>query len=111
MTDECLNINDHILAYANKTIDVESNKILIKHLSICPKCREELAWILSLSQITLEEFKEVPEDIMKNAFMMISGEGNNKSKTSLDDLKSTLVILRDVLSTTKKSIRLAIQFI
>lgn len=110
MTDKCSNISDYIIAYVNNTINIEKNNILIEHLAICSECRKELAWVLSLSKIVIEESKQVPEDIMESAFSMIYKE-ENKQNTSLDELKSTLVTMKDVLSTTRKSIRLAMQFI
>ena len=111
MTDECLNISEYIFSYSNNTINEEDNIILIKHLAICPECRKELALVLSLSQVILERSNDLPEEIRKNVFAMISEVENSGSASSLDDLKSSLVIIKDVLSTTKKSIRLAMQFI
>lgn len=111
MIDECLNINEYIFSYSNNTIKEEDNVILIKHLAICAECRKELALVLSLSKIFLERSKDLPEEIRKDAFAKISEVDNSVSTTSLDDLKSSLVIIKDVLSTTKKSIRLAMQFI
>lgn len=111
MNEECINVNDLIIEYTNNTISKESNNILLNHLAKCPECRKELALILSLSQSIKNQSKDVPEYIMENAFSMIPKEQFMKSNNSLNDLKSSLLTLKDVLITTKKTIRLAIQFI
>lgn len=84
---------------------------VILHLAKCGECRKELALVLTISKSIKNQTKEVPDYIMGNAFSMIPKESVLKQNTSLDVLKSTVVTLKDVLATTKKSIRLAIQFI
>lgn len=111
MNDECLDISDFIIAYTNNTISEENEVKLIKHLTHCQDCREELAMTLMLSKSILEQSKDVPEDIMKNAFSMILEEDNIQSSNGLENLKYSLKALKDVLSTTKKSVRFVLQFI
>ncbi len=111
MNEECININDLIIEYSNNTISKSNNTILLNHLAKCGECRKELALVLALSQSIKSHSKGVPEYIMKNAFSMIAKEEVVESNNNLDHLKSSLVTLKDVLSTTKKSIRFAIQFI
>ena len=111
MHDECININDLIIEYTNNIISKKNNTILLNHLATCGECRKELVLVLALSQSIKNKSKDVPEIIMENAFSMIPKEEVMVSNNNLDHLKSSLVTLKDVLSTTKKSIRFAIQFI
>lgn len=111
MNEECMYINDLILDYSNNTISEENNNILLAHLAKCGECRKELALVLEISQSMRNQSKEVPDYIMENAFSMIPKESVLKQNTSLDVLKSTVVTLKDVLSTAKKTIKFAIQFI
>lgn len=111
MNEECMHINDLIIEYSNNTISKENNNILLDHLAKCEECRKELALILEISQSIRNKTKEVPDYIMKNAFTIISQEEILNPNTSLNDLRSIFVTLKDVLSTTKKTVRLAIQFI
>lgn len=111
MNEECIYINNLIIEYTNNTITKENNNILLNHLALCSECRKELALVLMLSKTIKNQSKDVPVYIMENAFSLIAKEQIVRSNNSLDDLKSSLITLKDVLSTAKKSIRFAIQFI
>ncbi|WIV12864.1 hypothetical protein [Proteiniborus sp. MB09-C3] len=114
MSEECQSMKDFIVGYINDNIN-EFDKIkLINHLSICPECRKEFAITLELSKLISNTMKDVPKDIMKGAFSLIPKTDKENVNVTLADLKSalnTLKIIPCVLSTTKKSIKLALQFI
>lgn len=104
-------MKDHIIGYIQGRIGDEDKLILINHLKCCPNCREELAITIRLSEIIINQEKEVPKDISNSAFDLI--RANNKNST-LSDVQSSLKLLDHVhqaFLTTKKSIKFAFQFI
>lgn len=111
MDANCISINDLILEYANNTISKKNNNILLNHLVLCGECRKELVVVLSLAKSVQYQSIEIPEHILVNAFSLITEEDVQISNTSFAQLKSSLGILKHALLTTKKSIKLAIQFI
>ncbi|MDR7855616.1 zf-HC2 domain-containing protein [Tissierella sp.] len=114
MTNECLNISDFIIAYINNTISNHDKTTLLEHLADCPDCREELAITIALSQTIAKDMMEVPDDVLESAFNMIAETKGDNSSFKLSDIKSLLEPLNVIpyaLSTTRKSIKLALQFI
>ncbi|MFA5524945.1 MAG: zf-HC2 domain-containing protein [Tissierellales bacterium] len=114
MEDKCQHMRDLIIDYVNTNID-ESDKIqLVNHLSICPECRKELAMTLKLNMLISSTMSDVPKAIMESAFSLIPRTDETIATDPVAKLKSSLDALKVIpyaLSATKKSIKLALQFI
>lgn len=113
MDELCETMNELIINYINKDITEEDKLKLMNHLNICSQCRKELALTLNLSQIVSNQIKEVPQEVMDNMFSKIPKECENEShKTSfMEPYLYARKVISSAISTTKKSIRLALQFI
>ena len=107
-------MKDYIIQYVNKTIEKQNEIKLINHLKYCPQCREELAITLKLAEIVSREMKEIPREILDNMFSKIPESKMEKSIIIVSQIKSALEpleIVTEILSTAKKSVNLALQFI
>lgn len=112
--DRCQDMNELIIGYINNNID-ELNKIqLLNHLSTCPKCRNELAATLKLNKLISSTMNDVPKVIIESAFFLIPRTDERTTADTITKLKSSLDTLKVIpyaLSATRKSIKLALQFI
>ncbi|MCF6460327.1 hypothetical protein [Clostridium sp. Cult3] len=114
MSDECRLMEDYIIQYTNKTIEEQNKMELINHLKYCPQCREELAFTLKLSEIVSKDMKEIPEEILNNMFSKIPESNEKEDIIIVSKFKSALEpleIVTQILSTAKKSVNLAFQFV
>lgn len=114
MNDRCKLMEDYIIQYANKTIEKQNKVKLINHLKYCPQCREELAITLKLAEIVSKEIREIPREVLDNMFSKIPESKMEKNIIIISQIKSALEpleIVTEILSTAKKSVNLALQFI
>ena len=114
MNEECQLMEDYIIQYVNKTIEGQNEIKLINHLKDCPQCREELAITLKLAEIVSKEIKEIPEKVLDNMFSKIPESKVEENIIIISQIKSALEpleIVTQLLSTAKKSVNLAFQFI
>lgn len=111
MDDRCSIMKDYILEYVQGNIQKEYKIMLIDHLKYCPSCREELAITIKLSELIISQEKEVPKDISNSAFSLIKAKSINSTLSNIRASLKPLDYVDQALITTKKSIRLAFQFI
>jgi len=114
MSDRCRLMEDYIIQYANKTIEDQNKIKLINHLKYCPQCREELSITLKLAEIVSDEMKDVPQEVLDNIFAKIPESKVKENIIIISQIKSALEpleIVTQILSTAKKSVNLAFQFI
>ena len=107
-------MEDYIIQYVNKTIEGQNEIKLINHLKYCPQCREELAFTMKLADLISSEMKDVPQEVLDNAFDRVSESKVKEDIIVISQIKSALEpleIVTQLLSTAKKSVNLAFQFI
>ena len=114
MNEECQLMEDYIIQYVNKTIEGQNEIKLINHLKYCPQCREELALTIKLADLISSEMKDVPQEVLDNIFARIPESKVKENIIIISQIKSALEpleIVTQLLSTAKKSVNLAFQFI
>lgn len=114
MSDECKLIEDYIIQYANKTIEEQDKIKLINHLKYCPKCRADLAFTMKLSELVCSQMKDVQQEVLDNIFTKIPETEDREGIMIISQIKAELEplkIVAQILSTAKKSVDLAFQFI
>ena len=114
MNEECQLMEDYIIQYVNKTIEGQNEIKLINHLKYCPQCREELAFTIKLADLISSEMKDVPQEVLDNIFARIPESKVKENIIIISQIKSALEpleIVTQLLSTAKKSVNLAFQFI
>lgn len=114
MNRECQLMEDYIIQYVNKTIEGQNEIKLINHLKYCPQCRGELAFTIKLADLISSEMKDVPQEVLDNAFARVSESKLKEDIIVISQIKSALEpleIVTQLLSTAKKSVNLAFQFI
>ena len=114
MNRECQLMEDYIIQYVNKTIEGQNEIKLINHLKYCPQCREELAFTIKLAELVSSEMEDVPQEVLDNIFARIPESKVKENIIIISQIKSALEpleIVTQLLSTAKKSVNLAFQFI
>lgn len=113
MTKECGAMEDLIIEYMNGKLNSSDKIILFNHISFCSTCRGELAINLEISKTLANMENEIPEDIMKDAFSKVHEFEKEKESNiySLESIGYLRELVFDSISTTKKSIKLAFQYI
>ncbi|NLN15663.1 MAG: hypothetical protein GX185_08695 [Tissierellia bacterium] len=111
MDDRCLMMKDYIIEYVQGSLRDEEKLMLISHLKYCLQCREELAITVKLSRLIISQEKKVPKDIKDTAFSLVKVDNKNNTLSNIRTSLEPLDQVYQALITTKKSIKLAFQFI
>lgn len=82
MSDVCLNI-DMIIKYMHQKLNHQEKLLFFNHIINCPKCLEELKFMLSLNKALNKNIKNVPQKVAKNAFNKVKEVNEIKKINSI----------------------------
>jgi predicted anti-sigma-YlaC factor YlaD len=116
MVDNCEEIQELLLPYINRELLSGENSLVIFHLAACSECRRQAAQLIKLSKEITALMSEVPNEIIKSAYAMISEDCKNNQtiENMITNAKSPFAIfeiINYVLLPVRKTISFALQSI
>lgn len=69
--DSCEQVQDALIDYINHRLSQSERSRIAVHLSVCKSCREEVAFLIKVSQSCNIEITDVPVEIARTAFEKI----------------------------------------